>query len=349
MAKRAGSPLTILHGPIIRAGESVSEALDCTEGTILRLTMPALWTGANLTFLVSSDGTNYHDLVDFLGNDIAIVVVADALVAMSQLSDHLDHVYFKVRSGTPKFPVEQEGDREFKVALVLPGSTGGGDGTAGPPGPQGDPGPQGPAGPAGPAGADGAQGPAGPAGADGAPGPVGPSAVSADAGNVASLGADDLIYVPKNIPGTVAGDDAPAGCVGEYLSSTVLIDDAVAAANGAIVDVSSISLPAGDWDVQGQIWIAASGLELQAAVNVTGIAAWVSETAGERPTVPAGSLQSFFGINIALAAANLPVLTSGRVRFSLAAETEIHLGGIVTFTGAGPLGLYGFVGARRMR
>jgi hypothetical protein len=33
----------------------------------------------------------------------------------------------------------------------------------------------------------------------------------------------------------------------------------------------------------------------------------------------------------------------------LSATTTIYLSGIVTFTGTGPLGLYGFIGARRMR
>lgn len=38
-------------------------------------------------------------------------------------------------------------------------------------------------------------------GANGAPGPPGPSEVSADGGNLATLGTDDLVYVPgANIP-----------------------------------------------------------------------------------------------------------------------------------------------------
>jgi hypothetical protein len=199
---------------------------------------------------------------------------------------------------------------------------------------------------------------------------------------LAKLGTDNLLYVPDapsdgasygrlgaawtkvvalaggtmagvlHLKGTTDGSDAAAGEVGEYISSTVLVAAAKAANTGVNVDVTSISLPAGDWDVQGQIWIAATGTmtrETLATVNVTGIAAWVSKVSATIPTVPAGSLQSFFGINIALTSANLPVLTSGRVRFSLSATTTIYLSGIVTFTGTGPLGLYGFIGARRMR
>src|SRR5215467_13433505 len=78
-------------------------------------------------------------------------------------------------------------------------------GATGPQGLQGDPGatgatgPQGPQGPPGSAGAQGSTGPQGPTGAagpQGATGPAGPSAVSANAGNVATLGTDNLIFVP---------------------------------------------------------------------------------------------------------------------------------------------------------
>jgi hypothetical protein len=68
----------------------------------------------------------------------------------------------------------------------------------GPQGPQGIQGVAGPAGPKGDPGAAGAIGPAGAAGAKGDPGatgPAGPTAVSADAGNLAKLGTDHLLYV----------------------------------------------------------------------------------------------------------------------------------------------------------
>lgn len=97
------------------------------------------------------------------------------------------------------------------VGPAGPAGPAGSDGIDGAQGPQGIQGPagadgaQGPQGIQGPAGADGAQGPQGiqgPAGAEGAQGPqgvqgpAGPSAVSTDAGNTATLGTDDLIYVP---------------------------------------------------------------------------------------------------------------------------------------------------------
>ena len=82
---------------------------------------------------------------------------------------------------------------------------GGGSGSPGPAGPAGPPGAAGPAGPKGDPGTAGAPGATGPQGIPGAPGaagptgPAGPSAVSADAGNFAILGTDNLIYVSNTI------------------------------------------------------------------------------------------------------------------------------------------------------
>ena len=151
------------------------------------------------------------------------------------------------------------------------------------------------------------------------------------------------------------GSDAPPGMVGEFKSVTVLVGQAVAAVSGSTIDVSSIVLLPGDWEVQGQIWVAASpgsGVrsgEPLGSINVTGISSWVSSTSATKPTVPVGSMQSLIGIQIATTSANLPVVPSGRVRFNVAVSTTVYLSGILTFTGAGPLGLYGYIEARRIR
>ena len=160
----------------------------------------------------------------------------------------------------------------------------------------------------------------------------------------------------------IDGSDAPPGTVGEFKSATILAAQAVAAVSGSTIDVSSIVLSPGDWEVQGQIWVAASpgSAERRAeggvrsgeplgSINVTGISSWVSSTSATKPTVPVGSMQSLIGIQIATTSANLPVVPSGRVRFNVAVSTTVYLSGILTFTGAGPLGLYGYIEARRIR
>jgi hypothetical protein len=113
--------LEILNGPFIQAGESLSDALDCTDGTIVRITMPSQWTPANLTFAISSDGTGFNDLVDRHGDDIMVVVRPGSALVVSQYGDFLKAIAFiKVRSGTAAHPIVQTERRQFAVAIEPP-------------------------------------------------------------------------------------------------------------------------------------------------------------------------------------------------------------------------------------
>ena len=114
-------PLQVLEGPVIAAGAYLSDGLDCTAGEIVRLTMPAQWTGANLSFQISSDGYGYNDLHTIDGREIVIPVVPGSAVVVAPLSDYLRAVAFlKVRSGTRDFPVIQAAQRDFAVAIEVP-------------------------------------------------------------------------------------------------------------------------------------------------------------------------------------------------------------------------------------
>ena len=64
--------LTIVDGPTITANESLSDGVDCSAGTIVRITVPQEFTPANLTFQVSSDGNFYNDLFDSKGEEITV-------------------------------------------------------------------------------------------------------------------------------------------------------------------------------------------------------------------------------------------------------------------------------------
>jgi hypothetical protein len=111
--------LQVINGPVIEAGESLSDGIDVSAGPLVRITMPAGWTPANLTFAVSSDGEGYNDLYDIHGNPVTIVVRAGAAVRIPiEWSTMLG--FLKVRSGTPEYPVEQKERREFAVAIEVP-------------------------------------------------------------------------------------------------------------------------------------------------------------------------------------------------------------------------------------
>jgi hypothetical protein len=113
--------LKVLNGPFIEVAEALSDALDCSEGAIVRLTMPGGWTPANITFQISTDGAMFNNLVDRNGDEIQMAVVPNAAVVLSQFDEYLKAVTFlKIRSGTSEYPVSQDELREFAVAIEVP-------------------------------------------------------------------------------------------------------------------------------------------------------------------------------------------------------------------------------------
>jgi hypothetical protein len=113
--------LQVLNGPIITAGESLSSAIDCSGGEVVRITMPPAWTEAMLTFQISTDGTFFNDVFDPDGFEKKVFVVPGAAVIMP--SDYSRAITFiKFRSGTRTAPVEQEFDRAFAIAIEVKGN-----------------------------------------------------------------------------------------------------------------------------------------------------------------------------------------------------------------------------------
>jgi hypothetical protein len=106
----------VINGPTIEAGESLSDAIDLSAGRIVRLTTPAGWTGANLTFQVSSDGFGYNDLYD--GDELVHVPCGPSRAVVINNPAFVESIAFlKIRSGTAANPVPQEERREFAVAI----------------------------------------------------------------------------------------------------------------------------------------------------------------------------------------------------------------------------------------
>jgi hypothetical protein len=109
-------PLTIVDGPTIAQGESLSDGADCSGGSIVRITIPQEFTDANLTFQASSDGNLYNDLYDNKGDEVTLAVKPDTTVVVSA---HWTRSigFVKFRSGTRAAPVEQKTDCKFAIAV----------------------------------------------------------------------------------------------------------------------------------------------------------------------------------------------------------------------------------------
>lgn len=141
--------------------------------------------------------------------------------------------------------------------------------------------------------------------------------------------------------GTQTNDSAAVGRVGEYISSTVLTGAEIGLTTSTAMNVTSISLTAGDWDVEGLVsWTPA------ATTQVTNALTWISSTSAVIPTKPnAGSMTQVAGATFTN---GVPQIPTGRQRISLSATTTIYLSAFAVFT-VSTLAAYGFIGARRVR
>jgi hypothetical protein len=109
----------IVIGPFIQPGESLSDAVECSTGQPVRLTMPGKWDDAPLTFQVSSDNKMFNDLFLPDGKEVSMNVVPG--VGLIVPPDWLRSIVFiKFRSGTRDAPVEQSELREFAIAIETP-------------------------------------------------------------------------------------------------------------------------------------------------------------------------------------------------------------------------------------
>jgi hypothetical protein len=111
--------LTVLNGPVIQAGESLSDSVDCTGGTIVRITMPPAWGIGNITFQISTDGLFFNDLFDQDGKEFTMVVVTGAAVPIIWDGITRCAAHLKIRSGSRSHPIVQDEKRDFAVALKL--------------------------------------------------------------------------------------------------------------------------------------------------------------------------------------------------------------------------------------
>jgi hypothetical protein len=112
-------PLTWINGPIIPAGESLSDPVDLTGGSLLRITMPKTWTSAEVTFQISTDGDDYNDLHGYDGGEVSLPVTAGTAVLLPP--DLMRGIGFiRFRSGSSSNPTPQPEQRNFALTVEVP-------------------------------------------------------------------------------------------------------------------------------------------------------------------------------------------------------------------------------------
>lgn len=144
-----------------------------------------------------------------------------------------------------------------------------------------------------------------------------------------------------SVPGTTTNDSAATGYVGEYVTATVDTGSPVSLTSNVAANITSISLTAGDWDVQGNPYIALGTTTTVSACNW-----WVSTTSA---TYPGGTLQvSYYSIAIPAAASQAFGFPTPMFRISIAGTTTVYFSIAATFA-TSTLTAAGSIRARRVR
>jgi hypothetical protein len=144
------------------------------------------------------------------------------------------------------------------------------------------------------------------------------------------------------IVGTTTNNNADAGAVGEYVEGQRSSASALGITPSlTVVDVTSISLTAGDWDVRGIVWFNTGG------IAITFLAAAISTTSATLPSLNAGGT-GYAQLGIPFTSGGPGSSVSVILRLSLSTTTTVYLLGQAGFTSGAP-NCFGTIAARRVR
>lgn len=144
----------------------------------------------------------------------------------------------------------------------------------------------------------------------------------------------------SGLAGTATNDSAAAGQIGQQIITTVVRSAPVSVSSTVSINIASVSLTAGDWDVTASIC-------LGGATTGTAFAVGVTATTGTLPT------SDNIGVTRADTASTSTInsdscLTVANVRVSLSGTTVYYAVVNATFSAGSGIG-FGRLSARRMR
>jgi hypothetical protein len=142
--------------------------------------------------------------------------------------------------------------------------------------------------------------------------------------------------------GEIDGVAATAGNIGQVIQSTVLSGSAISLTTATPANVTSIALTAGDWDIEGQVTIIATGASMAAGslqevgINSTSI------------TLPVDGSESYEPVQNAITTTSFKqTFNIARKIINISAGATEYLVAVATFT-AGTVTAYGNITARRV-
>lgn len=139
------------------------------------------------------------------------------------------------------------------------------------------------------------------------------------------------------IPGVASNTSAAAGNIGEFVIANLPVASSVTLTSSSPVNIISISLTAGDWDVQGIGWVGTGG-----STAVTASQVGISTTSATLPSLDSGALGSTGSLS---ASSNISKDTPV-FRVIIGSTTTVYLVEQATFTSTAPVA-WGQIRARR--
>lgn len=146
------------------------------------------------------------------------------------------------------------------------------------------------------------------------------------------------LFPYSGITGITNNTLATAGNVGEVVSNYVAVGSGVTCANNVVTNVTSISLTAGDWDVEGNVNFSSG------TTSTTGAAGGITTVTA---TLPGDGSEVYSGITIVGAIYSNSVTLPRKV-INVNTTTTVYLEGMCSFT-AGTVKASGGITARRVR
>jgi hypothetical protein len=145
-----------------------------------------------------------------------------------------------------------------------------------------------------------------------------------------------------SVGGTASGSGAQSGAgevgmLGQYVEASRVQGSALGLTTNMPADLASISLTAGDWDVDGTVAFAGAG---GAILTIQG--AWVSNVSA---TVPTFGISGLAVIEVSGGSTTGCLIPTGPRRFNLGSTTTIYLSCQAVFT-VGTVSAYGEIRAR---
>lgn len=169
---------------------------------------------------------------------------------------------------------------------------------------------------------------------------------SASTPQLLQITSDGALNPTEGIIGKTDASNATAGQVGEYISSFVVAGSAVGLTTGTARTVTSITLTAGDWDVEGAVGftLSSTGTGCTALQACVSLATNTFVTAPTANGFPVASIQS----NTSFSSGGSNRLAGLYSRVNVSVSTNVFLVASSNFT-SGSVLAFGAISARRVR